>query len=265
MSDQAGTTSTVGSGAPTEPRFRYVLRLADTSLILAQRLGEWIGKAPALEEELGLANTALDLLGQARLFLSYATELEGRGRSEDELAFLRDQSAYLNFALVEQPNGDFAQSTVRQFLIDAYLLELYEALQHSADARLAEIAAKAVKEARYHARYSAGWLIRLGDGTEESHGRSQRALDILWPFVRELFDADELDTQMAEAKIAPSLDAIERLWSVRVDEVLGQAMLKRPAATPFKWYGKRGEHGEHLGYLLADFQYMQRAYPGANW
>jgi ring-1,2-phenylacetyl-CoA epoxidase subunit PaaC len=263
VSELAASMNAVESNA--EARFRYVLRLADTGLILAQRLGEWIGKAPALEEELGLANTALDLLGQARLFFNYAAELEGCGRTEDDLAFLRDQSAYLNFALVEQPNGDFAQTMVRQFLIDAYLLELYEALQHSADSRVAEIAAKAVKEARYHARYSAGWLVRLGDGTEESHMRSQRALDTLWSFVRELFDADELDTQMAEAKIAPSLDSIERLWSVRVDEVLKDAMLKRPAAAPFKWYGKRGEHGEHLGYLLADLQYMQRAYPGAIW
>ncbi|HEX9139788.1 MAG TPA: 1,2-phenylacetyl-CoA epoxidase subunit PaaC [Steroidobacteraceae bacterium] len=265
MTELAGTIIAVGSDAPAGPRFRYVLRLADTSLILAQRLGEWSGKAPALEEELGLANTALDLLGQARLFLNYAAELEGRGRTEDELAFLREQSAYLNFALVEQPNGDFAQTIARQFLIDTFLLELYEALQHSADARLAEIAAKAVKEARYHARYSAGWLIRLGDGTDESHMRSQRALDTMWPFVRELFDADELDAQMVNAKIAPPLDAIERLWSVRIDEVLRQAMLKRPATAPFKWYGKRGEHGEHLGYLLADLQYMQRAYPGASW
>jgi ring-1,2-phenylacetyl-CoA epoxidase subunit PaaC len=263
VSERAATMGAAGSDA--ERKLRYVLRLADTSLILAQRLGEWSGKAPALEEELGLANTALDLLGQARLFLSYAAELEGRGRTEDDLAFLRDQSAYLNFALVEQPNGDFAQSIVRQFLIDAYLLELYEALQHSADTRLAEIAAKAVKEARYHARYSAGWLIRLGDGTEESHVRSQRALETLWPFVRELFDADELDNQMAETKIAPSLDSIERLWSVRVDEALRNATLKRPAAAPFKWYGKRGEHSEHLGYLLADLQYMQRTYPGASW
>jgi 1,2-phenylacetyl-CoA epoxidase catalytic subunit len=163
------------SDAPQgDSRLRYVLRIADTSLVLAQRLGAWVGHAPAIEEDLGLANTALDLLGQARLFLSYAGELEGRGRSEDDLAFLRDEPDILNATLAEMPNGDFGDTIVRQFLVDAYQVELYERLAASTDARLAEIAAKAVKEARYHVRYSASWLVRLGDGTDESHARVLR-------------------------------------------------------------------------------------------
>jgi ring-1,2-phenylacetyl-CoA epoxidase subunit PaaC len=250
---------------PAEHRFRYVLRLADTSLILAQRLGEWVGHAPALEEDLGLANTALDLLGQARLLLSYAGELEGAGRGEDQLAFLRDTADYCNAQLVEQPNGDFAQTIVRQFLVDAFQLEMFEWLKGSGDARLAAIAAQAVKETRYHARYSAGWLVRLGDGTPESQARVQAALDRLWPYTRELFDADELDAEMTRAGIAPDLDKLERAWSARVDAVLGEAMLRRPAATPFGWYGKRGQHGEYLGYVLAEMQFLQLAYPGASW
>ncbi|HEV7714740.1 MAG TPA: 1,2-phenylacetyl-CoA epoxidase subunit PaaC, partial [Steroidobacteraceae bacterium] len=156
-----------------DARLRYVLRLADTSLVLGQRLGEWVGHSPALEEDLGLANIALDLIGQARLLLTYAGELEGRGRTEDDLALSRDGSDFVNLALVEQPNGDFARTVVRQLLVDAFQLELYEALQASSDPRLAEIAAKAIKETRYHFRYSASWVVRLGDGTEESHRRTQ--------------------------------------------------------------------------------------------
>jgi ring-1,2-phenylacetyl-CoA epoxidase subunit PaaC len=246
-------------------RLRFVLRLADTSLVLAQRLGEWVGHAPALEEDLGLANTSLDLLGQARFLLSYAGELEGRGRSEDELAFTRDGSDYLNLALVEQPNGDFGRTIVRQVLIDAYQLELYEALQSSSDPRLAEIAAKAIKETRYHFRYSAGWLIRLGDGTAESHARVQSALDDLWRFTRELFVADETDDAMANRGVAPKLSDLEPRWLARIDEVLSEATLKRPPNVPYSWHGKRGEHTEHLGYLLAEMQFLHRAYPGAQW
>jgi ring-1,2-phenylacetyl-CoA epoxidase subunit PaaC len=242
-----------------------VLRLADTSLVLAQRLGEWVGHAPALEEDLGLANISLDLIGQARLLLTYAAELEGRGRNEDDLAMSRDQADFLNFALVEQPNGDFGRTIVRQFLLDAFQLELYEALQHSKDVRLAEVAARALKETRYHLRYSSSWLIRLGDGTEESHRRVQEALDELWRFTREFFAADEIDEEMARAGIAPSLAQLEPRWSARVDEVLQEATLKRPADIRYTWHGKRGEHTEHLGYLLAEMQFLHRAYPGATW
>jgi ring-1,2-phenylacetyl-CoA epoxidase subunit PaaC len=246
-------------------KLQYVLRLADTSLILAQRLGEWIGHAPALEEDLGLANTALDLLGQARLLLGYAGQLEGLGRDEDALAFLRSEAEFRNVQLVEQPNGDFGNTIMRQLLIDAFQLELHERLVQSSDTRLAEMAAQMLKETRYHFRYSSGWVIRLGDGTDESHARLQSALDRLWPFTRELFDADDVDAEMCAAGVAPDLQAMQRGWSGRIAGVLAAATLQRPKETPFAWYGKRGQHSEHLGYLLAELQYLQRMYPGASW
>ena len=249
----------------TEQRVRYLLRLADTGLILAQRLGEWVGHAPAIEEDLGLANTALDLLGQARLLLGYAGELEGRGRSEDALAFLRAEADFLNVTLAEQPNGDFGDTIVRQFLIDAHQHELFERLANSADPRLAEIAAKALKETRYHLRYSSGWLVRLGDGTEESHARVQASLERLWPYTRELVEADALERAMAAAGIAPEPAELGAAWSKRVDAVLATATLRRPADVPFAWYGKQGRHSEHLGHLLSELQYLQRAHPGACW
>jgi ring-1,2-phenylacetyl-CoA epoxidase subunit PaaC len=249
----------------TASRVRHLLRIADTSLVLAQRLGEWVGHAPAIEEDLGLANTALDLLGQSRLLLSYAGELEGRGRGEDALAFLREEADFLNATLAEQPNGDFGDTIVRQFLIDAYQLELYERLTSAADPRLAEIAAKAVKETRYHVRFSSAWLVRLGDGTAESHARVQASLDRLWPYTREFFDADELDREIAGAGLGPDLATLRDAWLARVDAVLGAATLRRPAESPYHWYGKQGRHSEHLGYILADLQHLQRAHPGASW
>ncbi|MGO9515143.1 MAG: 1,2-phenylacetyl-CoA epoxidase subunit PaaC [Steroidobacteraceae bacterium] len=245
--------------------FRYVLRVGDLSLVLGQRLGEWVGHAPALEEDLGLANVALDLIGQARLLLGYAGELEGRDRGEDELAFLREQGEYLNPTLVEQPNGDFGQTIVRQVLIDAFQLELYERLTNSADERLAAIAAKAVKETRYHVRYSSDWLVRLGDGTPQSRARVQLALEGLWPYTVELFEEDELDREMADSGVAPRLAEVQAAWSRRIDGVLAQATLERPRDRPYTWFGKRGDHSEHLGYILAEMQYLQRAYPGARW
>lgn len=244
---------------------RYVLRLADTSLILAQRLGEWVGHAPALEEDLGLANVALDLLGQARMLLTRAGELEGRGRGEDELAYLREESEYLNATLVEQPNGDFGQTIVRQLLVDAWQSELYGRLLESTDLRLAEIAAKAVKEKRYHLRYSAGWLVRLGGGTEESHARVLSALERLWPFTNELFVADDVDRWVAGAGIGPAPDTLLPAWLERVDAVLSESTLTRPPAAHFEWYGKQGRHSEHLGYILAEMQSLYRAHPGAAW
>jgi ring-1,2-phenylacetyl-CoA epoxidase subunit PaaC len=245
--------------------FRYVLRLGDLSLVLGQRLGEWVGHAPALEEDLGLANVALDLIGQARLLLSYAGEIEGRGRDEDKLAYLREQGAYFNAILAEQPNGDFGQTIVRQVLIDAFQLELYERMAASRDERLAAIAAKSVKEVRYHLRYSSDWLVRLGDGTTESHTRVQSALDLLWPYTVELFAADDLDRQMAESGIAPELSKVYAAWSARIDAILNEATLRRPADRPHAWHGKRGQHSEHLGYILAEMQYLQRTYPDARW
>lgn len=249
----------------SEARFRYVLRLADTSLVLGQRLGEWVGHSPALEEDLGLANLSLDLIGQARLLLTYAAELEGKGRDEDQLAFLRDGTDYCNATLAEQPNGDFGHTIVRQLLIDAWQLELYEELQHSSDRRLAAIAAKALKETRYHFRYSASWVVRLGDGTAESKARVQAALDELWRFTGELFTADAIDTEMTAQKVAPDLAALRPKWLARIDEVLQEATLTRPTDTPYPWHGKSGRHTEHLGYLLAEMQFLQRTYPGAQW
>ncbi len=230
--------------------FRYLLRLGDLGLILGQRLGEWVGHSPALEEDLGLANIALDLIGQARLLFSYAGEVEGHGRDEDGIAFLREHGEYLNAILVEQPNCDFGQTIVRQLPVDVFQLELYERMAASTDARLAAIAQKSVKEVRYHLRFSSGWLIRLGDGTEESHRRVQGALDRLWPYTVELFAADELDEAMAESGVAPRLSEVEAAWSARIDALLAEATLVRPAARPHTWHGKRGEHSEHLGYIL---------------
>jgi ring-1,2-phenylacetyl-CoA epoxidase subunit PaaC len=247
------------------PQVRYVLRLADTNLVLAQRLGEWVGHAPALEEDLGVANVALDLLGQARLLLAHAGRLEGAGRGEDELAFLREESEYFNLTLVEQPNGDFGDTVVRQFLFDAWQFGLYDALARSQDATLAAIAAKGLKEAAYHLRYSGGWLVRLGDGTPESHGRVERALGELWPFTNELFDDDETDRAVAAGGIGVLPSSLLPVWSVRVDETLAQATLVRPAPAGFAWYGKQGRHSEHLGYLLAEMQSLHRAHPGAAW
>jgi ring-1,2-phenylacetyl-CoA epoxidase subunit PaaC len=248
-----------------DARLCYVQRHGDANLILAQRLGEWIGHAPAVEEDLGLANTALDLIGQARLFLSYAAELEGRGRDENALAYLRDQAEYVNPTLVEQPNGDFGQTIVRQFLYDAWQLELYERLVESRDARLAAIAGKGVKEARYHFAYSSGWVVRLGDGTDESHARVQRALETLWPYTVELLEPDEVDREMIAAGVAPPAEALGAAWSTRIDAVLTDATLKRPAPANYRWFGKQGRHSEHLGYILAEMQQVYRAHPGAGW
>jgi ring-1,2-phenylacetyl-CoA epoxidase subunit PaaC len=244
---------------------RYVLRLGDLSLVLGQRLGEWVGHAPALEEDLGLANVALDLIGQARLLLTYAGEVEGLGRDEDDIAFLREHGQYLNPVLVEQPNGDFGQTIVRQVLIDAFQLELYERMLASTDERLAAIAAKAVKEVRYHLRYSSGWLVRLGDGTLDSHARVQSALDALWPYTVELFAEDELDRAMADGGVAPRLADVHAAWLARLEPILAEATLERPQDRAHSWHGKRGQHSEHLGYILAEMQHLQRAYPEARW
>lgn len=249
-------------------RARYVLRLADTSLVLAQRLSEWIGRAPALEEELGLANIALDLLGRARSLLAYAGELEGRGRSEDELAYGRDAGEFLNAALAEQPNRDFAAAIVRHVLLDAYHLALFEGLERSRDPKLAQIASKSLTETRYHFRYGSGWLARMGDGTEESRRRVTAALEALWPFTGELCSSDEIDAAMAAAGHAPLASEVAARWSALVGEALREATLDRPGeprritSVPC---GRRGEHTEHLGSLLSELQYLPRRYPGAHW
>jgi ring-1,2-phenylacetyl-CoA epoxidase subunit PaaC len=258
-------SQSITPGSAQSAHCRYLLRLGDTSLVLGQRLAEWVGHSPALEEDLGLANLALDLIGQARLLLSYAGELEGQGRDEDALAFLRDAPAFLNMTLAEQPNGDFGRTIVRQCLLDAWQLEVYAGLMDSNDKRLAGIAAKAIKETRYHLRFSSGWLVRLGDGTEESHRRVQEALNELWRFTTELFAADEVDDALAAAGVAPGLAELQPRWSARIDEVLQEATLVRPAPVPYQWHGKRGVHTEYLGHVLAEMQHLQRTYPGAQW
>ncbi|MBS0364762.1 MAG: phenylacetate-CoA oxygenase subunit PaaC [Proteobacteria bacterium] len=253
------------AGPQRQAHIECLLRLGDTSLVLGQRLGEWIGHAPALEEDLGLANLGLDLIGQARLLLSYAGELEGQGRDEDSLAFLRDAPQFRNLTLAEQPNGDFGHTIVRQWLIDGWQLQLYDALQGSSDARLGAIAAKALKETRYHYRFSRGWLVRLGDGTAESQRRMQAAIDGLWRFTAEFFTADESERLMAQAGVMPQLPPLANNWLAQAEADLEEATLGHPPAVPYPWQGKQGVHSEHLGHLLAHMQHLPRTYPGAKW
>lgn len=245
--------------------FDYLLRLGDSSLILAQQLAAWTAAAPELEEDVALINVALDLLGQARALLTYAGEVEGAGRSEDQLAFLRDTLDWRNVLLVEQDNGDFARTMARQYLIDAYHLQLYEALQASADTQLAAIAAKSLKEVKYHYRHSSQWLLRLGDGTVQSHARLTRAFEFLWPYTGELFAMDDVDRELLARGIAPDLEALAPRWREQVLALLGEATVAPPADTAMQGGGKQGRHTEALGYVLAEMQFMQRAYPGCAW
>jgi ring-1,2-phenylacetyl-CoA epoxidase subunit PaaC len=239
--------------------FEYLLRLGDTDVVLAQRLGEWVGHGPILEEDIALTNVGLDLLGQARLWLSYAGEVEGAGRSEDDLAFFRDGGDYRNLLLAEMPNGDFAMTMARQFYFDRFHGLLLDALTRSADPRVAEIAAKSAKEVAYHAERSMDWVIRLGDGTDESHLRMQRALDQLWPYTGEMFASDE--SELARG--------LRPAWLAEVAEILAEATLTLPSG---EWMqggngrgGKQGIHTEHLGHLLAQMQHLPRTHPGAQW
>jgi ring-1,2-phenylacetyl-CoA epoxidase subunit PaaC len=245
--------------------FEYLLRLGDNCLILGHRLSEWCGHGPVLEEDIALANVALDLLGQAKLWLDLAAEVEGRGRNADQLAFLRDVREFRNALLLEQRNGDFAFTMVRQFFFDAWHHKLLQALAGSTDPRLAEVAAKAVKEAAYHLERSRDWIIRLGDGTEESHRRAQKAVDILWPYTGELFEADQVEQTLAERGAAPDPTGLRQTWRDLVDATLAEATLTRPESGWMQRGGRTGLHSEHLGYLLAEMQFLQRAYPGATW
>ncbi|GIU92280.1 MAG: phenylacetic acid degradation protein [Acidimicrobiia bacterium] len=252
-------------GIDGETRFLYVLRHGDDNLVLAQRLGEWISRAPELEEDIALANIALDHLGQARALLTYAGELEGRGRSEDDLAMTRTERQFTNLLLCEQPNEDFAHTMARQLFIDAYQLELWERLASSNDPTLAGIAAKAWKEARYHFRHSSTWVIRLGDGTEESHHRMQRAIDELWRFTTEPFMADDVDRAAAGEGYGVDPSELEEPWLARVTPVLQEAGLVIPTDPYRRVGGRQGFHTEHLGHLLAEMQWMARTYPGLEW
>jgi ring-1,2-phenylacetyl-CoA epoxidase subunit PaaC len=252
-----------------EALFQYLLRLGDSPLILAQRLGEWVGHGPVLEEDIAQTNVGLDLLGQARLWLAYAGEVEAGfaapGRDEDQLAFLRDAGDFRNLLLVEQPNGNFADTTVRQFLFDAWHLLVLRGLAGSTDARIAGIAAKGAKEAAYHVERSGDWVIRLGDGTGESHAKMQAAIDDLWMYTGEMFAPDATELALIEAGIAADGRALAAPWRQHVDAVLAEATLKAPGETFMQQGGKRGVHTEHLGHLLAEMQVLQRAHPGARW
>ena len=245
--------------------FHYLLQLADNNLILSQRLGEWCGHGPVLEQDIAITNITLDLLGQARMLLAYAGELEGQERSEDDLAYFRDAHQFFNVLLVEQPNEDWAYTIVRQFFFDTFQYYNYTALLKSRDERLAAIAEKALKEVTYHLRYSSEWMVRLGDGTETSHGKMQAALDDLWMFTGELTSAGEADRLMAEAGIAPDLMDIKTSWDRKVTAILDEATLQKPESTWMQNGGKEGRHTEHLGYILSDMQHLQRTYPGNQW
>ena len=248
-----------------EALFSYCLRRGDDNLILSHRLGDWCGHGPQLEEDIALANRALDLIGQARNYLQYAAEVEGKGRTEDHLAYLRNERQFVNTKLVEQPNGDYANTIARSFLYDAWHLPLQQALTTSSDERIAAIAGKAVKEVSYHLRTSGEWLIRFGDGTEESHQRAQTALDALWTFTGDLFVQDEVDAILVKAGIVPDMAPIKAAFDATVNKVLSEATLKRPADGFMANGGRQGKHGEQLGFMLAEMQYLQRAYPGATW
>ncbi|EPA0061646.1 TPA: 1,2-phenylacetyl-CoA epoxidase subunit PaaC [Enterobacter cloacae] len=242
----------------------YALRLGDNGLVLSQRLGAWCGHAPELEIDLALANIGLDLLGQARNFLACAAEREGQG-DEDTLAFGRDERQFHNLLLAEQPNGNFADTIARQYLMDAWNVALYERLIHSSDSQLAAIAAKAIKEARYHLRFSRGWLVRLGDGTEISSQKMQLAIDNLWRFTAELFEADDVELELIESGVAVDPRTLRQPWEHEVFAGLREATLRVPDETAYRTGGKRGLHTEHLGPMLAEMQYLQRAYPGQQW
>jgi ring-1,2-phenylacetyl-CoA epoxidase subunit PaaC len=249
---------------------QYVLRLADNALVLGQRLAEWCGHGPLLEEDIAMTNISLDLIGQARLLLTHAGRLEGRGRDEDALAYLRDEPDFRNWTLVELPNGeaahdDYAVTIARNLLFSALAVPLYEALERSSDTQLAQVAAKSVKEARSHLRHAADWMVRFGDGTDDSHARAQAALDRLWPYTNEWWAADDVERQAAAAGIGPVVADLKSDWDATVDAVLAKATLKRPADSAFVSTGKHGVHSEYMGFLLAEMQTLARQHPGATW
>jgi ring-1,2-phenylacetyl-CoA epoxidase subunit PaaC len=252
--------------AGPDPAFaQFALRLGDNALVLGQRLSAWTGHAPVVEEDLALTNVALDLVGQARLWLTLAGELEGRGRDADALAYFRDAHEYRNVLLVERPNGHFGDTLARQFLFDTWHYFLLQKLGDSADARVAGIAQKAVREVAYHVRRSGDWVVRLGDGTAESRRRIQAALDALWPYTGELFASDAIDRELAERGIGCELEALRESWSRHVAEICVEATLTVPPDGWMQAGGKSGRHTEQLGYLLAEMQSVRRSVPGERW
>ncbi len=266
MSESTVTDSPVAASANVDAKVEYLLRLADSSLVLSQRLSELCGKGPALEEDMALTNVSLDLIGQSRFWLTYAGELEGAGRDEDRLAYHRDAHEFRNLLLVEQPNGSYADTMARQFYFDCWHYLLQEKLVHSSDERIAGIAEKSLKEVRYHVRRSGDLIVRLGDGTEQSHAMMQAALNDLWMFTGEMFTMDAVEQAMAEQGIAPDMTTLKAPWIAHVTEIFEEATLTMPPLDAWMQQGgKQGRHTEHLGYLLAEMQFLQRAYPGAVW
>ncbi len=247
------------------PLVLYALRRADDALILGHRLSEWCGHAPALEEDMALANMGLDLLGQARELYSYAADVEGHGNDEDKFAYLRDVRQYRNLLLLEQPNGDFARTMARQFFYAAFADLYWRAMMKSTDATLAAIAAKSEKESAYHLRHSSEWMVRLGDGTEESHRRAQGAVDDLWAYTGEMFGVDESERALIERGVAVDPATLHPQWLKTVSNVVGEATLALPKSGWMQQGGRSGRHSEHLGHLLSELQSMQRTFPGATW
>ncbi len=243
----------------------YTLQLADTSFILSHRLSEWCGHGPILEQDLAMANISLDLIGEARSLYQYAAELEGKGRTEDDVAYLRDAVAYKNPLLVEQPNGDFGDTILRQFIFDTFHYYFLKELQKSTDLRLAAIAEKSLKESSYHIKWSSEWVIRLGDGTEESRKRIEKAIDNLWTFSGEFFEMTATEKALQEQGIVPDYSPIKAAWEKHVTNVFDEATLTLPEGQWMQSGGKTGKHSEHLGYILAELQYLQRTYPGLKW
>jgi ring-1,2-phenylacetyl-CoA epoxidase subunit PaaC len=243
----------------------YTLHLADSALVLSQRNAEWCGHGPVLEQDIAITNISLDLIGQARNFYQYAASLSGKTHTEDTLAYLRTEREFKNFLLVEQPNGDWAQTILRQFFFSNYQFLLYDKLKFSSNTNIASIAAKALKEVTYHLRWSSEWVIRLGDGTEESHRRTKHAVDALWSFTGELFIPAAYENSIITDLIAVDPATLKETWLARVSEVFAEANLTVPEDGWMQQGGKNGVHTEHLGYLLAELQYLQRVYPGATW
>lgn len=245
--------------------FEGLCRLGDSTLVLGHRVSEWCGHAPVLEEDIALANVALDLIGQTQLWLGLGGEIEGKGRDADKLAFRRDVWEFRNLLIVERPNGDFGHTLMRQFLFDAWHLQMLQGCEHSVDPRIAAIASKAGREVAYHLERSADLVIRLGDGTAESNARMQAAVDALWPYTGEMLTLDKTDIALHEAGILPAPERIREEWDALVGDVLSQATLAKPKATHMQKGGKEGRHSEHLGHMLATMQWLQRAYPDASW
>ncbi|WP_279210885.1 1,2-phenylacetyl-CoA epoxidase subunit PaaC [Delftia acidovorans] len=247
------------------PEVQYLLRLGDTCLILAQRLGQWCGHAPILEEDIAMTNMALDLVGQARALLTRAGQLEGRAHDEDQLAFLRDERDYFNATLAELPRGDFAFTVLRNAMAATWLRLMWERLVHSSDAELAAIAGKALKEARYHEQHAGDWVVRLGDGTEESRQRMEAALAQLWRYAAELFTDDATDAAARASGLGPAWSELREPWQAEMAALLQEATLDMPAESAFRSTGRNGVHSEHMGFILAEMQHLQRAYPGGVW